>query len=107
MDREILCSSRTLQFPTRAQWHLLCTLAAIIEPAGNEGGFRMRSTTVCSKTSRDQAKSLCIDAATFRARSGGLACLGASQDCGRKEPTFPAQALFYGSHWSGTSAQLF
>src|SRR3954447_2631268 len=72
MDREILCSSRTLRFPTRAQWHLLCTLAAIIEPAVNRGGFKMRSTTVCSKTSRDQAKSLCIDAATFRARSGGV-----------------------------------
>src|SRR5213082_2013577 len=102
MDREILCSSRTLRFPTRAQWHLLCTLSAIIEPAVNRGGFKMRSTTVCSKTSRDQAKSPCIDAATFRARVSE-----ASGDCGRKELAFPAPALFYGSHGHGTSAKLF
>src|SRR2546421_12240446 len=106
MDREILCSSRKLRFCTRAQWHLLCTLSAIIEPAVNRGGFKMRSTTVCSKTSRDQAKSLCTDAATFRARSG-VRVSEALGDCGRKELAFPAPALFYGSHWHGTSAKLF
>src|SRR5438045_9162401 len=102
MDREILCSSRKLRFCTRAQWHLLCTLSAIIEPAVNRGGFKMRSTTVCSKTSRDQAKSPRIDAATVRARVSE-----ASGDCGSKELAFPDPALLYGSHSPGTSPNLF